>query len=133
MSALKISKKTSLIAVAVSVVALSFVSSANAYHHKCHHGYSHHYKACSMKKWKYTPVAVCETSTHISMTPYVCCKLKNKDGSYAWKNNWVSGSCMSANSYARGSRGCTEASFVYGSSAPIVGSCQYSFSTGKYF
>jgi hypothetical protein len=73
-------------------------------------------------------VAACQTITPASTLPtYVCCKLaykKHHQIHYVWRDTWVSGSCKYANRHARFDSGCDLSSPVYGTGAPIMGSCQ---------
>lgn len=122
MKALEISKKMSAITLTVTLASIVLASAANAYY--C--------KKCKYQR-PYAPVAICQTSgTHISVSPYICCKLKNANGTYAWRNTWVSNSCSNADPYARGDMGCTTGSLVYGTNGPIIADCQFSFSTDRY-
>jgi len=80
----------------------------------------------------YVPVAMCTTSgTNIALPQYVCCQLLHK-GRHVWRDTWVAGSCQNANPHAIYDMGCKVHSPVYGTGKPILGDCQFSWSTGKY-
>lgn len=83
----------------------------------------------------YAPVAMCTTAipnVNMPIQPYVCCQLLDKNGHHVWRDTWVFGSCKNADPYATRDMGCKTDSSVYGTNMPILGSCQFSDSTGKY-
>lgn len=96
----------------------------------CHCYKKHHHRWCHPLKPIKVPTATCTTHATGKYLPmYVCCKLLDNRGRAVWKNNWVSGSCQNADMNAMYSRGCSATSPVYGTNAPIMANCQFSFST----
>lgn len=79
-------------------------------------------------KKNYSPVAICITSgTNIPLPAYTCCQLNSKDS--AFNQTWVPGSCQNAHPMAHLDSGCSIHSPVFGTGAPILGDCQFSYST----
>lgn len=120
MKARAIVKNSSVITVWILMLFLTLFVSTQA---NAHWRYWHH---------AYVPVAICNTSgTYIPLPYYVCCQ-KLHNGHHVWRDTWVATSCKNADVGAIYDMGCKTYSPVYGTGAPIIGDCQFSFSTGKY-
>ncbi len=82
----------------------------------------------------YVPVALCKPhATNQPLEPFVCCEQLDRKGRHIFSNSWVLGDCSNVSPSARGDMGCNRLSPVYGTDHPILASCQFSASTGKYY
>lgn len=88
--------------------------------------------AHTMHVKRYAPVAICYAmGTSVPLPYFVCCKKKDNQGHIEWKNTWVATACQQADPMAVLDKGCKRNSPVYGSNKPMIGKCQFSYSTGK--
>lgn len=94
---------------------------------------AHCHKKYVFVEKRYVPTATCNANSSLNQYPqYVCCELLSRHGHHIWRDTWVAGSCKNADPRAHYDMGCDITSPVYTTGAPILGACQFSYSTGRY-